>query len=235
MVKVAARRAFVPAAPVAWSTPAELSWPPPGWNLRIAQPRATALATKYSIAGVDIDGARIVQARTFSLAHVGKRMPLVGIDIGFRSLLRRLGQPLARPAPTQRRIIDWGASKSFGPRPGAGRRYTRAGASWKACARRGWRPAGGLGRRERPTVELVARTRPRTRSKRSTRRLASCWRRPTPPRGRSGPDGSRRGRGRAAGRGSGRSGRAGGRSWASGSGGPARAGARVRADSAGGR
>ena len=51
------------------------------------------------------------------LATVNGVVRLVGVDVGFRSLLWRLG-PARRRTPTPESVIDWASVHSFGP--GAG-------------------------------------------------------------------------------------------------------------------
>ena len=52
---------------------------------------------------VDIDGARVVRASDLYLATVGGPVRLVGVDVGFGSLLRRLGPTRWRT----RRPLRW--------------------------------------------------------------------------------------------------------------------------------
>ena len=71
---------------------------------------------------VDIDGARVVRASDLYLARVAEVAQLVGVDVGFNTLLRRLG-PLRflRFRPTPEKVIDWASITSFGSqRHGAG-------------------------------------------------------------------------------------------------------------------
>ena len=51
---------------------------------------------------VDVDGVRVFRAADLFLARVGGGYRLVGADVGFATLLRRLGpSPLARPSPSR--------------------------------------------------------------------------------------------------------------------------------------
>jgi CBS domain-containing protein len=63
---------------------------------------------------VDVDGVRVVRAADLYLARVGDDYRLVGVDVGFQTLLRRLGPPRWRKRPTPDRVIDWGAIQPFG-------------------------------------------------------------------------------------------------------------------------
>ena len=69
---------------------------------------------------VDIDGARVVRAADLYLATVGDAVRLVGVDVGFGSLLRRLGPARWRTRPTPEAVIDWASVHSFGPAAGRG-------------------------------------------------------------------------------------------------------------------
>jgi CBS domain-containing protein len=63
---------------------------------------------------VDVDGVRVVRAADLYLAKVGEEYRLVGVDVGFQTLLRRLGPPRWRTRPTPDRVIDWAAIQPFG-------------------------------------------------------------------------------------------------------------------------
>lgn len=63
---------------------------------------------------VDIDGVRVVRASDLYLAVVGEEIRLVGVDVGFVTLLRRLGPANRRKRPTPDRVIDWAGVQTFG-------------------------------------------------------------------------------------------------------------------------
>ncbi|HEX4774018.1 MAG TPA: CBS domain-containing protein [Candidatus Saccharimonadales bacterium] len=63
---------------------------------------------------IDVDGARVVRASDLYLAPVGGHIRLVGLDVGYRSLLRRLGPRQMRSRPTPDAVIDWATIQSFG-------------------------------------------------------------------------------------------------------------------------
>jgi len=69
---------------------------------------------------VDVDGVRVVRAADLYLARVGDEYRLVGVDVGFQTLLRRLGPPRWRRRSTPDRVIDWAAIQPFGTGRGAG-------------------------------------------------------------------------------------------------------------------
>jgi len=63
---------------------------------------------------VDVDGVRVIRAADLYLARVVDEFRLVGVDVGFQTLLRRLGPPRWRRRPTPDRVIDWAAIQPFG-------------------------------------------------------------------------------------------------------------------------
>src|SRR6204780_382676 len=69
---------------------------------------------------VDTDGARVIRASDLYLAQVAGVVQLVGVDVGFNSLLRRLGPARFRSRPTPDKVIDWASITSFGAEPRAG-------------------------------------------------------------------------------------------------------------------
>jgi CBS domain-containing protein/sporulation protein YlmC with PRC-barrel domain len=69
---------------------------------------------------VDTDGARVIRASDLYLAQVAGVVQLVGVDVGFNSLLRRLGPARFRSRPTPDRVIDWASITSFGSQHGPG-------------------------------------------------------------------------------------------------------------------
>jgi CBS domain-containing protein len=62
---------------------------------------------------VDVDGVRVFRAADLYLAHLDGQVRLVGADIGFATLLRRLGPSRWRGVPTPERVIDWAAIQPF--------------------------------------------------------------------------------------------------------------------------
>jgi CBS domain-containing protein/sporulation protein YlmC with PRC-barrel domain len=69
---------------------------------------------------VDTDGARVIRASDLYLARVAGVVQLVGVDVGFSSLLRRLGPARFRSRPTPDKVIDWASITSFGSQRGPG-------------------------------------------------------------------------------------------------------------------
>jgi CBS domain-containing protein len=69
---------------------------------------------------VDTDGARVIRASDLYLARVAGVVQLVGVDVGFTTLLRRLGPARFRSLPTPDKVIDWASITSFGSQGGPG-------------------------------------------------------------------------------------------------------------------
>jgi len=63
---------------------------------------------------VDVDGVQVIRAADLYLAPVWGGFRLVGVDVSWHSLLRRLGPVRWRPLPTPDRVIDWAAIQPFG-------------------------------------------------------------------------------------------------------------------------
>jgi len=74
---------------------------------------------------VDVDGVRVFRAADLFLARVGGGHRLVGADVGFSTLMRRLGPARWRGKPQPDRLIDWAAIQPFSD-PGEPVRLTRA-------------------------------------------------------------------------------------------------------------
>ena len=146
VVRVAMHRAFVPASAVASVRQREVILTTARLDLRdfVAREGETALAgAVLDHQLVDIDGARVVRASDLYLATVAGPVRLVGVDVGFESLLRRLGPTRCRTRPTPEVVIDWATSQlrlAAGPgrRPAgpAPRRAARLRpGSWPTCWR----------------------------------------------------------------------------------------------------
>ncbi|CAB4565283.1 unannotated protein [freshwater metagenome] len=74
---------------------------------------------------VDVDGVRVFRAADLFLARVGGGYRLVGADVGFSTLVRRLGPARWRVRPHPDRVIDWAAIQPFSD-PGEPVRLSRA-------------------------------------------------------------------------------------------------------------
>jgi hypothetical protein len=64
---------------------------------------------------VDVDGVQILRPSDIYLAAAGDRIELVGIEVGIRALVRRLGPKRLRSRVRLGRAIDWGSISAFAP------------------------------------------------------------------------------------------------------------------------
>jgi CBS domain-containing protein/sporulation protein YlmC with PRC-barrel domain len=63
---------------------------------------------------IDVDGARVVRASDLYIASLGNKTHLVGVDVGLKPLLRRLGPSSLRVKAAPDSVIDWATIQSFG-------------------------------------------------------------------------------------------------------------------------
>lgn len=86
-------------------------------DLRDFKPRPAEVRVLQDILDhqlVDIDGARVVRAADLYVANSNKTLRLVGVDVSYRALLRRLGPSRWRAHSSPGAVIDWASIKSFG-------------------------------------------------------------------------------------------------------------------------
>lgn len=62
---------------------------------------------------VDVDGARVVRAADLYLVHTPNGIRLVGVDVGFRTLLRRVRSTRALRHPEPGQVVDWAAIQTL--------------------------------------------------------------------------------------------------------------------------
>jgi Mg/Co/Ni transporter MgtE len=67
----------------------------------------------------------VVRAADLYLAGIAGRIRLVGLDVGFNTLLRRLGPARWRTRPTADAVIDWASVHAFGAAVGSGVQLAR--------------------------------------------------------------------------------------------------------------
>jgi CBS domain-containing protein len=121
VVGVARRLAFVPAEQVADLDRSGITLRSARFNLRDFERRPGEVLLAGDVLDhqlVDVDGVRVVRASDLYLARVADGWRLVGVDVGYQSLLRRLGPSRWRGRPTPDRVIDWAAIQPFGVDPG---------------------------------------------------------------------------------------------------------------------
>ncbi|MBV9417440.1 MAG: hypothetical protein JO363_20815 [Solirubrobacterales bacterium] len=103
------------------SAPASVRLRSAGAFARAVERRSGDVALAHDVLDhqiVDHDGTEIVRPADVYLAAVRGRVELIGIEIGLRALLRRLGPKRLRRRVRPQRIIDWGSIDGFAPRPG---------------------------------------------------------------------------------------------------------------------
>jgi CBS domain-containing protein len=124
VVRVARRRVFVPIDHVEEISTERVTLHSVRLDLRDFERRPGEVVLNGDVVDhqlVDVDGVRVIRAADLYLARVGDEYRLVGVDVGFQTLLRRLGPPRWRRRPTPDRVIDWAAIQPFGAGgPGGG-------------------------------------------------------------------------------------------------------------------
>jgi CBS domain-containing protein len=127
VARVGARRAFIPADAVATVGQRVITLTTARLDLRDFRTREGEAALVTEVLDhqlVDVDGARVIRAADLYLATVADTVRLVGVDVSFASLLRRLGPARWRTRPTLEAVLDWESVHSFG----AGANADRGGA-----------------------------------------------------------------------------------------------------------
>ena len=117
VVRVGRRRAFVPIDHVQEISTERVTLSSVRLDLRDFERRPGEVVLNGDVVDhqlVDVDGVRVIRAADLYLARVGDTYSLVGVDVGFQTLLRRLGPPRWRRRPTPDRVIDWAAIQPFG-------------------------------------------------------------------------------------------------------------------------
>ncbi|HEY3722724.1 MAG TPA: CBS domain-containing protein [Acidimicrobiia bacterium] len=117
VVRVGRRRAFVPIDHVQEISTERVTLSSVRLDLRDFERRPGEVVLNGDVVDhqlVDVDGVRVIRAADLYLARVGEVYELVGVDVGFQTLLRRLGPPRWRRRPTPDRVIDWAAIQPFG-------------------------------------------------------------------------------------------------------------------------
>ncbi len=117
VARIGRRRAYVPADQVVLIGHEQVTLGSARLDLRDFERREGEVVLNGDVIDhqlVDVDGVRVVRAADLYLAKVGEEYKLVGVDVGFQTLLRRLGPPRWRTRPTPDRVIDWAAIQPFG-------------------------------------------------------------------------------------------------------------------------
>jgi sporulation protein YlmC with PRC-barrel domain len=117
IVKVAGRQVWIGAENVAKVQADKVQLNSAKLDLRDFKPRQGEVRLANEVLDhqlIDVDGARVVRASDLYLSANANQIRLVGLDVGYRSLLRRLGPRSMRSRPTPDVVIDWATIQSFG-------------------------------------------------------------------------------------------------------------------------
>lgn len=117
LVRVGSRRSFLPAEAIGELTRGGVTLRTARLDLRdfLRRPGEVLLAgdvLDHQL--IDLQGRQVLRAADLYLARMGSQFRLVGLDVGFATLLRRLGPRALRGRPTPERVIDWAAVAPFG-------------------------------------------------------------------------------------------------------------------------
>jgi CBS domain-containing protein len=117
IAKVAGQQVWISAENVAHLKPERVTLNTSKLDLRTFEPRAGEVRLAMEVLDhqlIDVDGARVVRASDLYLSANGDQVRLVGLDVGYRALVRRLGPRNIRLKPTPDVVIDWATIQSFG-------------------------------------------------------------------------------------------------------------------------
>ncbi|MFI5271002.1 MAG: magnesium transporter MgtE N-terminal domain-containing protein [Candidatus Saccharimonadales bacterium] len=117
LVKVGRRIVWTPAQEIGSIEARKVHLKTARLDLRDFQPRSGEARLVQEVLDhqlVDVEGARVVRAADLYLTSTQNKTRLVGVDISYASLLRRLGPVRWRTKPSLRAVLDWGSIKSFG-------------------------------------------------------------------------------------------------------------------------
>ena len=117
LVKVGRRRVWIPANEIARVKARTIHLKTARLDLRDFQPRSGEARLIDDVLDhqlVDVEGARVVRAADLYLTESSGTVRLVGVDISYASLLRRLGPVRWRTKPSLRAVVDWSTIQSFG-------------------------------------------------------------------------------------------------------------------------
>ncbi|MCP8706789.1 CBS domain-containing protein [Streptomyces sp. AC04842] len=117
VVKVGHRAAYVPVAAVADLTSVGVRLNSARLDLRDFQVRDGEVRLAHDVLDhqlVDVDGVRVIRASDLYLARVEGTWRLVGAEVGFRVLLRRIGPRRLHRRPSPEKVLDWAAIQALG-------------------------------------------------------------------------------------------------------------------------
>jgi CBS domain-containing protein len=117
MIRVGSRRSFLPAEAIGAITHRSVRLQTARMDLRefLRRPGEVLLAgdvLDHQL--IDLDGRQVLRAADLYLTAMADQFRLVGLDVSFATLVRRLGPSAWRGRPTPERVIDWNAVAPFG-------------------------------------------------------------------------------------------------------------------------
>ena len=116
IVKVAGRRAFIDGARIAKLTNDEITLSSAKVNLNEYQRRTGEQLLDGDVLDhqiVDVNGLRVVRTSDLYLAPLDKEIRLVGVDVSFRSFIRRIFPGTFGRKPGVDQVIDWASVASL--------------------------------------------------------------------------------------------------------------------------
>ncbi|MGH7240086.1 MAG: magnesium transporter MgtE N-terminal domain-containing protein, partial [Candidatus Saccharimonadales bacterium] len=116
IMRVGRQQVWVPAASVGHISSDEVRLGNAKMDLRDFQPREGEIRLFREVSDhqlIDVDGARVVRASDLYVAEVSGVYRLVGIDVGFKPLLRRLTPSRISVKPVPDAVVDWATIQSF--------------------------------------------------------------------------------------------------------------------------
>lgn len=117
VARVARRNVYIRADKIARVTPSKVELSTAKLDLREFKLREGEVRLAEEVLDhqlIDMDGVRVVRASDLYVATVSGQIRLVGVDVSFRSIIRRLGPRQLRTRPTPELVIDWSTIQSFG-------------------------------------------------------------------------------------------------------------------------
>ena len=116
IVKVAGRRAYIDGARIAKLTKDEITLSSAKINLSEYQRRTGESLLDGDVLDhqiVDVNGLRVVRTSDLYLAPLDKEIRLVGVDVSFRSFIRRIFPGVFGRKPGVDKVIDWASVASL--------------------------------------------------------------------------------------------------------------------------
>jgi len=117
IAKVARRNVWIPISYTESIKPNRIKLNDSKLDLREFKPRNGEVRLTKEVLDhqlIDVDGARVVRASDLYVAYIGKQPRLVGVDVGYKPLIKRLGPSVFRAKVSPDSVIDWATIESFG-------------------------------------------------------------------------------------------------------------------------